>query len=193
MPDRKMPYPEMADQELLSAFLDGELSPPAARGVEDRIAGDPAFRREYVRLQEVSAVLRVHCEADPGFVVRHRQRRDDLSPVLQWTWRQLGFRLSAAAAALLVAAGVSLYQAGGTAPGATSGAETLDLFAFEGQVLGAPEEAAELLSGLSGDGFGLRDPGASGFVSAMETGPTEEPVLLIALGGSFPPSGGSGR
>ena len=193
MPNLKMPDRKMPDQELLSAYLDGELPPPVAQRVEDRLAGDPALRREYFGLQQVSAVLRVHCEADPGFVVRHRQRREDLSPVLQWTWRQLGFRLSAAAAALLVAAGVSLYQAGGTGPGANSGAEGLDLSALEGQVLGAPEEAAELFSGLSGDGFGLQDPGASEFVSVMETGPTEEPVLLIALGGSFPPPGGPGR
>lgn len=193
MPSRKMPSRKITDQELLSAYLDGELPPPVARGVEDRLAGDPALRREHFRLQQVSAILRVQCEPDPGFVVRHRQRREDLSPVLQWTWRQLGFRLSAAAATLLVSAGVSLYQAGGTAPGAAPGAEALDLSAFEGQVLGAPEEAAELLSGLAGDGFGLQDPGASEFVSAMETGPTEEPVLLIALGASFPPSGGPGR
>ena len=197
MLDGEMLDREMTDQELLSAYLDGALPPPVLRGVEDRLANDPALRREYFRLQQVSAALRVHCEADPGFVVRHRRRREDLSPVLRWTWRQLGFRLSAAAALLLVAAGVSLFQAGRTGPETSSSVEGLDIAAFEGQVLGAPEEASELLSGLSGQGFGLvglqEDPGASEFVSVMEANPTEEPVLLIALGGAFPPPAGPGR
>ena len=102
----------MTDQELLSAYLDGELSPGQVREVEERLAADPRFREEHLGLQRVAAILRVECEPDPGFLVRHRERREDLSPVRFWTWRQLGYRLSAAAAALLVAAGLSVWQAG---------------------------------------------------------------------------------
>ena len=176
MPDRKMPVGEVADrkmtdQELLSAYLDGELPPPVARGVEDRLASDPALRREHFRLQQVSAVLRVRCEADLGFVVRHRERRDDLSPVLRWTWRELGFRLTAVAAALLVAAALSVWQAARPEPDTladtAAAVEELDLLAFEGEILAAPE-----------------------FATLAESDPAEEPVLVIALGVGFSPTGG---
>jgi len=102
----------MKDQELLSAYRDGELPPDPVRKVEECLAADPRFREEQLRLQQAASILRVECEPDPGFLVRHRERREDLSPVRLWTWRQLGYRMSAAAAALLVAAGLSVWQAG---------------------------------------------------------------------------------
>ncbi|MXX86826.1 MAG: hypothetical protein F4Y71_10260 [Acidobacteria bacterium] len=168
----------MTDKELLSTYLDGELSPEQVREVEARLAADPLFRTEHLRLQQVAAVLRVECEPDPGFVVRHRERREDLSPVRLWTWRQLGYRLSAAAAALLVAAGLSVWQAEqqGAEPlaGAVRVAEELDLLAFEGEVLAAP------------------DP-ETGFEAEFQTlaagDSAAEPVLVIALGGGFLPAG----
>ncbi len=160
----------MKDQELLSAYLDGELSPERVRDIEERLDADPGLREEHRRLQRVSAVLRVECEPDPGFLVRHRERREDLSPVGFWTWRQLGYRLSAAAAALLVAAGLSVWQA--EQPEAESLAdaapvtEELDLLALEGEILAAPE-----------------------FQTLAASGPAGEPVLVIALGGGFAPAG----
>ena len=170
----------MTDQEVLSAYLDGELPPAVARQVAERLNTDPGLRQEYHRLQQVSAVLQVRCEADPGFLVRHRQRREELSPILQWTWRQLGYRLAAVAATMLIAAGVSVWQAGtpgtDTLADTAAVAEELDVLAFEGQILGG-----QILGGES--------PVAPDFESLAAAGPTEEPVLLIALGAGFAPSG----
>jgi anti-sigma factor RsiW len=174
----------MTDQQVLSAYLDGELPPAVARQVAERLNTDPGLRpglkQEYYRLQQVSAVLQVRCEADPGFLVRHRQRREELSPILQWTWRQLGYRLAAVAATMLIAAGVSVWQAGtpetDTLADTAAVAEELDVLAFEGQILGG-----EILGGES--------PVAPDFESLAAAGPTEEPVLLIALGAGFAPSG----
>lgn len=165
----------MNDQQLLSAYLDGELPPDQVREVEDRLGADPRFRHEHARLQQVSTMLQVRCEPDPGFVVRHRERREDLSPVLRWTWRELGTRLAAVAAALLIASGLSVWQSRQSEPEALAdavpAAEELDLLALEGQVL-----AGESLA-------------APDFQILAETDPAEEPVLLIALGG-LAPSGG---
>ncbi len=168
----------MKDQELLSAYRDGELSPEQVREVEERLTADPRFREEQLRLQQVAAILRVECEPDPGFLVRHRERREDLSPVRLWTWRQLGYRLSAAAAALLVAAGLSVWQAGlpeaePLAP-AVPVAEELDLLAFEGEILAARDLDA---------GF------AAEFQTLAASDSAAEPVLVIALGGGFLPAG----
>jgi anti-sigma factor RsiW len=160
------------DQELLSAYRDGELEPGLAREVEDRLAADAELRTAYLRLQAVSAVVQVRVEPDPGFVVRHREHREARSPVLDWTWRQLGFRLTATAATLMVAAGLSFWQAAGLEPESPAAAvavvEEPGLFGFEGAILAAPE-----------------------FETLAETGLTNEPVLVIALGGGFPPTGGS--
>ena len=160
----------MNDRELLSAYRDGELSPERMREVEERLGADPQFREEHRRLEQVAAVLRIACEPDPGFLVRHRERREDLSPVPFWTWRQLGYRLSAAAAALLVAAGLSVWRAGQPEAeplaDAAPVAEELDLLSLEGEILAAPE-----------------------FETLAASDPAVEPVLVIALGGGFPPAG----
>lgn len=168
----------MKDQELLSAYLDGELPPERVSEVEERLAADPRFRAEHLHLTQVAAVLRVECEPDPAFLVRHRERREDLSPVRLWTWRQLGYRLSAAAAALLVAAGLSVWQAGQPEAeplaGAVPLAEELDLLAFEGEILAAPDRET---------GFEAE------FQTLAASDSAAEPVLVIALGGGFLPAG----
>ncbi len=168
----------MNDQELLSAYLDGELPLEQVRGVEERLGADPRFREEHLRLQRLAGILRVECEPDPGFLVRHRERREDLSPVRFWTWRQLGYRLSAAAAALLVAAGLSVWQAEQPAAeppaSALPEAEGLDLVAFEGEMLAAPSFET---------GFEAE------FQTLTASDPAAEPVLVIALGGEFLPAG----
>ena len=168
----------MTDQELLSAYRDGELPPERAREVEERLAADPRFREEHRYLTQAAAILRVECEPDPGFLVRHRERREDLSPVRFWTWRQLGYRLSAAAAALLLAAGLSVWQAGlpeaEPLVDAAPAAEELDLLAFEGEVLAAPDPET---------GFEAE------FQTLAASDSAAEPVLVIALGGGFLPAG----
>ncbi|MDE2882693.1 MAG: hypothetical protein OXP70_12610 [Acidobacteriota bacterium] len=168
----------MKDQELLSAYRDGELPPDQVREVEERLAADPRFREEQLCLQQAASILRVECEPDPGFLVRHRERREDLSPVRLWTWRQLGYRLSAAAAALLVAAGLSVWQAGQPESEPLADAvpvvEELDLLAFEGEILAAPSPET---------GFEAE------FQTLAASDSAAEPVLVIALGGGFLPAG----
>ena len=168
----------MKDQELLSAYRDGELPSERLREVEKRLGADARFREEHLRLNQVAAILRIECEPDPGFLVRHRERREDLSPVRLWTWRQLGYRLSAAAAALLVAAGLSVWQAEQPAAeplaSAVPVAEDLDLLAFEGEILAAPDPDT---------GFEAE------FQTLAASDSAAEPVLVIALGGGFLPAG----
>lgn len=168
----------MKDREILSAYLDVELPPEQVREVEQRLAAEPRFREEHLRLQQVAAILRVECGPDPGFLVRHRERRDDLSPVRFWTWRQLGYRLSTAAAALLVAAGLTIWQAGQPEAEPLSGAapvpEELDLLAFEGEILAGPNPET---------GFEAE------FQTLAASDSAAEPVLVIALGGGFLPAG----
>jgi len=167
----------MTDQELLSAYLDGELAPEQVCAVEERLAADSRFREEHLRLLQVAAIVRVECELDPGFLVRHRERREDLSPVRFWTWRQLGYRLSAAAAALLVAAGLTVWQAeqpeADSLAGAIPVAEELDLLAFEGEILAGPDPET---------GFEAE------FQTLAASDSAAEPVLVIALGGGFLPA-----
>ena len=155
----------MTDHELLSAYLDGELSAEQARKVEKRLGADMQFNRDHLRLQQVSAIVHVLCEPDPGFIVRHRERRKDLSPIPRWTWRELGYRLAAVAAALLFASGLSVWQSerpgAETLADAISAVEGLDLVTLEGKVLALPE--SETLA---------------------EIDLAEEPVLIIVLGGS---------
>lgn len=150
------------DAAPLSAHLDGELEPEAARELERRLAADPTLRRERDRLRDASAFVRVRVEPDPGFVVRHRSRRESLSFIPRWTWRQLDLRLSAAAAALLAAWGIALWQS--PAPEGEP-----DILALEGEALGATATDEALL---------LVEAGA--FEAAAE------PVLRIALGDSPP-------
>ena len=173
----------MTDDQILSAYLDGELSPEPAREVEARLRSDAEFRRKHARQLEVSLHLKVHCRPDPEFLSRHRRRREELSPVLHWTWRQLGYRLTAAAAGLLIAAGLSLWRAmlPVELPAMEGAADTaaldpdLDLLAFEGAVLGASPT-------------GLQFPGPDPATQAGNLA-GDEPVLLIAVGGGFLPTG----
>lgn len=166
------------DRELLSAHLDGELDPPAAGQLRARLAASAALRRERDRLLEVSARLALRCEPDPGFVVRHRERRESASPIRRWSWRQLGLRLAAAAAVLLAAAVLGVWRT--AAPGPPEGGAAADLLALEGELLAAPGAEPGLLAGL-------RAAGAPAFGRGSPAEAEPEPVLLIAFGASLPP------
>ncbi len=82
-----------ADSETLSAFVDGELGQDEVR---ERLDTDPDGMTAAARLGAVDDLVRIRCEPDPGFVIRHRYRREALSSVSGWTFRELGFRLTVA-------------------------------------------------------------------------------------------------
>ena len=174
--------------EALSAWLDGETDESRAREMEARLRRSPALRRRLAGFRCVSAALRVDCPPDPGFLGRHRARREAASILPRWTWRQLGIRLALATGVCLVTAGVSLWRSVAgepTAPGmpgipaqadpAAAGDEP-GLLALEGEVLGVVEGEGDagpvppLPSGFP-DFPGLVEP---------------EPVLLIAVGSPVP-------
>jgi len=85
-----------ADPETLSAFLDGESRQEEARAMRERLEKDPDGMAAAARLGAVDDLVRIRCEPDPGFVIRHRYRREALSSISDWTFRELGFRLTAA-------------------------------------------------------------------------------------------------
>ncbi len=151
-------------REAVSADFDGELDETAAAAVHARLDDDPALARECDRIATISRFLRPDIEPDPGFVVRFRERRRALSVVPRWTWRQLGVRLAAVTAALVVAAGASLRLASDARDPGAATAEVVApadaLVALEDEILGA-----------------VPTPGA-----APSEGDASEPVLLIALG-----------
>lgn len=155
--------------ETLSAAYDGELGKREADALHERLASDAALERERDRFTAVSRWIRPAVEPDPGFVVRFRARRRAASVVPRWTWRQLGVRLAAVTAALVVAAALSI----GTGPGA--GEEAAPTIAEA-----TPTEALVL---LEGEILGGGHPDGEG----------PEPVLLIAVGSPVLGGFGTGR
>ena len=169
--------PPISPSELLSASLDGELDSVGEAQLARRLASDPALRAERERHLQVRAALFAASQRvapDPAFVARHRARREALSPVARWTWRQFGTRLAAAAAFLVAAAVTTLWLSAtgaleATPPGGLP-APFATLEGLEGEALGAPADVPFAFSGFAGPG------GADGLAA------TEDPVLLIALG-----------
>ncbi len=94
------------EQTSISALVDGELGEEAAREVEARIEACPACRDLLVSFREMGEKLTdsLETETDPGFLVRFRAHREDLSVAPWWTWRQLAMRLLPLTVAALVAA-----------------------------------------------------------------------------------------
>jgi anti-sigma factor RsiW len=95
-------------EDRMSAWIDGELADHDARVVEDHVAGCARCTELAARLRSTSRSLSQHfssaVSADPGFLVRFRERRDRVSVAPWWTWRQLALRVVPLAAAVLLAA-----------------------------------------------------------------------------------------
>lgn len=96
------------DESKLSGWLDGELSRSEASAVERHLAQCSRCQELADSLRETGLAL-VRLEkravvADPGFLVRFRARREELSVAPWWTWRELALRLLPLAALVLVAA-----------------------------------------------------------------------------------------
>ena len=83
------------EQTSISALVDSELSEESARDVEARIEACSTCRDLLVSFREMGEKLTdaLETETDPGFLVRFRARREELSVAPWWTWRQLAMRL----------------------------------------------------------------------------------------------------
>ena len=116
-------------EDRISAWIDGELAQPDANAVESHVAGCAICQELVVSLRNLSQCFETDVASDPGFVVRFRERRDQVSVTPWWTWRELALRLVPLAAAMLVAAIAVLWM---------SAAPAGSLEELERDALGAP-------------------------------------------------------
>lgn len=91
-------------EDRVSAWMDGELGEQAARAVELHVSDCARCRELVVSLRAISEGLEAEVDPDPGFIVRFRERRDEVSVAPWWTWRQLALRLVPVAVAVVIAA-----------------------------------------------------------------------------------------
>lgn len=103
--------------ELLSAYLDGELTPPQARALEEAMADEPALRAEFERLKRVrDAVRTLPHQAAPAALAERVLGQIERGCVLEspaaptggkspWTY----YLSAAAAAVVLLGLGLGAY------------------------------------------------------------------------------------
>jgi anti-sigma factor RsiW len=95
------------DDARWSAWLDAELPDELRAEIEDHLETCSACREIDASLRSVAVALSdlaPELEPDPGFLVRFRARRDEISVAPFWTWKQFALRLLPIAAAVLIAA-----------------------------------------------------------------------------------------
>ena len=97
-------------EDRISAWIDGELAQQDASAVETHVAGCATCQELVASLRNLSPYFETDVAPDPGFVVRFRERRDEVSVAPWWTWRELALRLVPLAAAVLVAAIAMLWM-----------------------------------------------------------------------------------
>ena len=97
-------------EDRISAWIDGELAQPDASSIETHVAGCATCRELAASLRNLSTYFEREVASDPGFIVRFRERRDQVSVAPWWTWRELALRLVPLAAAVLVAAIAVLWM-----------------------------------------------------------------------------------
>ena len=114
-------------EDRISAWIDGELAQPDANAVESHVAGCAPCQEWVASLRNLSQCFETEVASDPGFVVRFRERRDQVAA--WWTWRELALRLVPLAAAVLVAVIAVLWM---------SAAPAASLQEIERDALGAP-------------------------------------------------------
>lgn len=121
------------DDARWSAWLDGELSEQSRAELEEHLEACSTCREHADSFRSVGLVLAElspELEPDPGFLVRFRARRDEISVAPFWTWRQFALRLLPIAAAVLIAA---LWTVTLNAP-----EEEREMNALELEALGSP-------------------------------------------------------
>ena len=99
-------------EPLYSSFLDGEVSAEEETAFREHLDRCASCRNELESLKEVSGMLRVSVEPDPGFVARFRERRiEEFEPAgTGFVWRWLAVRLAPLAAAAVLVAVVAVWS-----------------------------------------------------------------------------------
>lgn len=116
-------------EDRISAWIDGELSERDADAIELHVAGCASCEELVTSLRSMSEHFDTEVDSDPGFIVRFRELRDDVSVAPWWTWRELALRLVPLAVAIVVAVIAAL---------SISSAPESSLQALERDALGAP-------------------------------------------------------
>lgn len=132
------PQLDARDLELLSAYIDGEITPAEQTMLENRLAQEPALRRELQTLRQT--VSWIHAlppvTAPRNFTLTPEMVRTKPARILAFPTSAIVGTLSAVAAVMLVAAGLLLVmQPGSETPGTMLSRE-------QAQVALAPTETA---------------------------------------------------
>ena len=140
------PQLDATDLELLSAYLDGEVTPTERAALETRLAQEPALRRELASLrQTVSWINALPPNRAPhNFTLTPAMVRPKPARILFFPTTTLFSTMSAVAAVLLVAAGLLLVMqpTGNTSIQPLAGRE-------QAQIALAPTETATLKLGTT--------------------------------------------
>jgi anti-sigma factor RsiW len=208
-PQPTTPYSPQ-DDELLSAYLDGRLTPAEAAQLEARLAADPTLRQ---RLQELRRVVQLLAQAPrlavPRAFVLTEAQTAVASPVSRTWWmrwfggvpRGLTLATAAVALALVVTLGVDMWSQRETevavlmAPAAQP--ETLAVApTAEGTVATTAEVPAEAIVTLKAmtttaepadSAATVEEPGPMGLM-AVESTPAAEETARAALSSSEAPA-----
>ena len=99
-------------EPLYSSFLDGEMSPPDETAFAEHLNECASCREALASWRELSAMLAVSVEPDPGFVARFRsRRREEFEPAGPgFVWRWLAVRLAPLAVAAVVVAVAAVWS-----------------------------------------------------------------------------------
>ena len=100
------------DPQQLSAYLDGELAEERQRLVALRMAECATCRDRLEELSELSRTLSIPAVADPSFIVRVRNAREQAS-LSFGMWRRLAIGLVPVAILVLLAAGLLIWGSTG--------------------------------------------------------------------------------
>ena len=135
------PQLDATDLELLSAYLDGEVTPTERAALETRLAQEPALRRELASLRQTVSWINAlpPTRAPHNFTLTPAMVRPKPARILFFPTTTLFSTMSAVAAVLLVAAGLLLVMqpTGNTSIQPLAGRE-------QAQIALAPTETATL-------------------------------------------------
>jgi hypothetical protein len=183
------------DSELLSAYLDNELSAAERVNLERRLGADPGLQAELEDLRAVGVVLKSldplppprSFTLDPAQVARPR-------PFFPLTWfMQLGSGLAGLALVLLASIQLLAAGVGGAAPLPAAAPMAA---ATAAPAMGAPEAASEMRmqSAETTEAAGVSafaEPTAAPAAGAAESAPAPAPTPAPSIAADQAPAGGA--